>query len=179
MLNILSSAERNTSVSVLGLYSGFQALRSGSQGLRRLGFDDRDFSVLFFEDAVTSCNDTESSEWHRFSTDQMSRHLIGGTFESLSYLDVWEQGIITGAIMSIGIPRNEAEGYETGICNGRLLLCVRSTSPAYGDVAMKILLHSGAESIVAVPHSRAFSQLKTGEDVWWESASSLEARLIS
>jgi hypothetical protein len=175
---ISSAPQKTDGVSVLGLYGEFQNLRAGAHNLRHLGFGVRDVSFLFLEAALSTQNSHANFQVDVTKPGSIGA-LIGGTLDSLGYLGGQGEGIIAGAMMSLGIPKYEAEEYESGILQRKLLLCARSFSLVFGDLAMEALLHTGAELIIAVPQPTVRPNIMSDNNLTWYDAKPLfEASLI-
>ena len=146
--------------------------------MRRFGFGTRDISFLFAEAALSSQNGLAHPLPKVGANQDCVVRLIGGTAESLTCLEV-KRGIVAAAIASLGIPKHEAEEYERAIGVAKLLICVRSFSPAFDELAMDALLISGAHRIIAVPRFNPTPCRTTSNDLSWsEMTPFYEARLV-
>lgn len=159
---------------VFGLYSEFPGIRGAARQLRQMGFRAQDISFLFPETALSvrsQSSDSTSAEFH--TEGERYSHLIGGTSESLGYINTHGTGVIAEAIMSLGLPGCDAEQYENEILAGKLLICARSFSEALGDLAMHAVLHAGGECVIAVPWVPMAERLIPITDFRWSEVKSL------
>lgn len=141
--------------STFGVYLSFSTLRTGVDALKTSGFRNSDISVLFPEEAVSKTMPGEETEpppatlrGTPHKPQPKMQPLIGGTLGWLTYISPAGTGIVSGALISLGVPGYEAERYESRLRNGGLLLCVRSTSPEQAERAYDVLAHSGAEDVL-------------------------------
>lgn len=142
--------------STFAVYLSFGTLRTGVDALKTSGFRNGDISVLFPEEAVskTMPSDGDSSP-ETSQTAQPLQPLIGGTLGWLTYINPSGTGVISGALISLGVPSYEAERYEGRLQNGGLLLCVRSGSVEQAERAYEALSHSGAEDVIFAEEGRS------------------------
>lgn len=131
---------------VFGLYRDFQSLRLGVDSLKALSFTNRDISVLLPERAVSAtlpednCSEAASDNSSAF---------IGGALGWLTYVRPEGDGIIAGALVTLGISPLQAGMYENRLRNGLLLVSIRSSSSAQVENAAAVLNATGAESVLA------------------------------
>jgi hypothetical protein len=177
---IMSVPTQSHGFSIFGLYEEFQALRAGSRSLLNLGFGTRDISFLFTEETLLPARSVNEESDGCFAQPRSTSPLIGGTMETLTYLSSQHLGAIAEAIVSLGIPKCDADDYEDGIRLGKLLICARSSVCALREVAMETLLHTGSERIIAVPHSLSTPDFVSAKDYNWREPKPLfEANLVS
>ena len=129
---------------ILGLYRDFVSLRFCVDRLKALHFGNSDISVLFPEAAVS--NDVSPP------ADPKSRNapvpFIGGTLSSLTYVRPEKFGIISAALVDLGVPAREAEAYEGSLRDGSLLACVCSQAGCT-ETALQAFVQTGAEKVIA------------------------------
>lgn len=129
---------------ILGLYRDFVSLRSCVDRLKALHFGNNDISVLFPEAAVS--NEVSSSEAKNRDAPVA---FIGGTLGSLTYVRPERFGIISAALVDLGVPEREAEAYEGSLRDGSLLACVCSSKARCTESALEAFVQTGAERIIA------------------------------
>lgn len=85
-------------------------------------------------------------------TDPKSRNapvpFIGGTLSSLTYVRPEKFGIISAALVDLGVPAREAEAYEGSLRDGSLLACVCSQARCT-ESALQAFVQTGAEKVIA------------------------------
>jgi hypothetical protein len=144
--SVVSSESR-----VFGLYQDFVSLRSCVDRLKALHFGNNDISVLFPEAAVS--NDLSSPPASSASAAKSPVAFIGGTLGSLTYIRPEKIGIISAALVDLGVPEREAELYEGSLRDGSLLACVRSSVARCVESAVEALMLTGAERVIAAGRS--------------------------
>jgi hypothetical protein len=137
---------------VFGLYRDFASLRSGVDALKASRFDNNDIAVLFPEAAVSKVLSAEPADSPGTPND--SKAFIGGTLGWLTYVRPEKDGVISAALVDLGVPQGEAELYEANLRGGRLLACIRSSSNKSIQSAIEALVLTGAERVLAARESR-------------------------
>jgi len=144
---------------VFGLYRDFPSLRLGVDSLKALSFTNRDISVLLPERAVSQtipdddCVGTEPEDASAF---------IGGALGWLTYVRPQGDGIIAGALVTLGVAPLEAGMYENRLRNGFLLVSIRSSTSSQVENAAAVLIATGAESVVASQRPASQSRGRAG-----------------
>src|SRR6185437_1358900 len=133
--------------STFGVFSSFGTLRTGVDALKASGFRNGDISVLFPEEAVSRTMPVDGDAAAPAQPGKV-QPLIGGTLGWLTYINPTGTGVVSGALISLGVPGYEAERYESRLRNGGLLLCVRSVSPEQTEHAYDVLARTGAEDVM-------------------------------
>jgi hypothetical protein len=131
---------------VFALYRDFGTLRSGVDSLKALQFDNSDISVLFPEAAVSSTLPEETDRENVKAGEPVA--FIGGLLGWLTYVRPERAGIIAGALAWLGVPQGEAVLYEENLRNGKLMVCIRSSSTKRVQNAAEALAATGAERVV-------------------------------
>jgi len=146
---------------IFGLYDDFASLRAGVDNLKALRFCNNDISVLFPETTVSKSflpeGDSPSSDERKA--------FIGGTLGWLTYVRPERVGIVSAALVNLGVPEYEADLYETSLRGGRLLVCVRSAKHSLESV-MKAISLAGAQRVIAV---RPSAPTTTSRMAWNEA----------
>jgi hypothetical protein len=134
---------------LFAIYLNFPAVRRSVDALKRMGFRDEHVSVLFLERAVAGQDSLPNDLDHSGRRARKSRPepLIGGTLGLLTYIRGAVEGVVAEALVSMGIPAEEAEGYEKCIRSGGILLSVRCSSRVWRDRTRSIIQQTGAQEI--------------------------------
>jgi hypothetical protein len=141
---------------LFGLYSNFADLRSYADGLRQIGFQTNDISVLFPERALYQkepfFGPAENSMDENVSP---SEPLFSGPLAWLTCIAPPPSGELASTLEQLGIPRYAAERYEARIRNGQILTAVRSSHPSVTECVCEILSRTGALGILVTGHPKA------------------------
>lgn len=131
---------------VFGLYKDFPSLRLGVDSLRALSFTNRDISVLLPEKAVS---ETLPEDESLGTAPENTSTFIGGALGWLTYVHPEGDGIIAGALVTLGVSPHQAGMYENQLKSGLLLVSIRSNTSSQVENAAAILMATGAESVIA------------------------------
>jgi hypothetical protein len=132
--------------SLFGIYLNFKDLRHGVDELKKFRFRNNDISVLFPEAAVSKTLPDEPGPHAPAVPVRAAEPLIGGTLGWLTYINPTSVGVVSEALVGLGVPAYDAERYETRIRNGALLVCVRCLA-GLTKGATEILARTGAKEI--------------------------------
>ncbi|MGH9736020.1 MAG: hypothetical protein ACRD8A_15690 [Candidatus Acidiferrales bacterium] len=131
---------------VFGLYRDFPSLRLGVDTLKALSFTNQDISVLLPEKAVS---DTLPGDQCLGIGSGNSSAFIGGALGWLTYVRPDAEGVIAGALVTLGISPLQAGTYENQLRSGLLFVSILSRTSAQVDNASAVLIATGAESVIA------------------------------
>jgi hypothetical protein len=152
---------------LFGLYSNFKDLRSYADGLRQIGFQTNDISVLFPERSLYQKEPfLKAAEYSMDENVSPSEPLFSGPLAWLSCVAPPPSGELASALEQLGIPRYAAERYEAWIRNGQILTAVRSSHPSVTECVCEILSRTGAVGILVTGHPKAttLSQLRVEDE---------------
>lgn len=141
---------------LFGLYWNFKDLRSYAEGLRQIGFQTNDISVLFPESSLYQkepCFD--AAEYSMDESVFPSEPLFSGPLAWLSCIAPPPSGELASALEQLGIPRYAAERYEARIRKGQILTAVCSSHPSVTECVCEILSRTGAVGILVTGHPKA------------------------
>lgn len=144
---------------VFGLYRDFSSLRLGVDSLKALSFTNRDISVLLPEKAVS---ETLPEDESLGAAPENASAFIGGALGWLTYVRPEGEGIIAGALVTLGVSPHQAGMYETQLNSGLLLVSIRSNTSSQVENAAAILMATGAESVIASRPSGQSQHDRTG-----------------
>jgi hypothetical protein len=152
---------------VFGLYLDFASLRLGIDSLKALRFGNADISVLLPEVAVSrELGPEQGSQSARAGPESF----IAGTLGRLTYLRPEGVGVISAALVALGVSGRVAERYEANVRAGLLLACVRLSSATCVESAAEALRLTGAQRVTATRVSFCAEEHDSGDRGEWRLA---------
>ena len=130
-------------ISVFGMYPDFRTLRTSVDVLKSFGFRNEAISVLFPERVVV--------KGLSFGPEPLSferaKPLIGDAVGALMRVEAANLGVVSEALVTVGVSMATARGYEDFFRRGELLLGIRSQAWVAAERAEGILHRTGAHHI--------------------------------
>jgi hypothetical protein len=148
---------------LFGMFSNFTDLRSYADGLRQIGFQTNDISVLFRERALYQKEPfLGAAEYSTDGNAPPSEPLFSGPLAWLACIAPPPSGEVASALAQLGIPQYAAERYEARIRTGQILTAVCSSHPSVTECVSEILSRTGAIGILVTDHPKTstLSRLK-------------------